>query len=105
MALTASSVRVSASGVEMSGAGAPALTASATPELASVTSEPSAILPSWLKPSMPARLKITTSAVSPPSMRLTSIGAVPQVILSVWPLAFSNCGTSSSTGPRTPIVL
>jgi hypothetical protein len=54
-----------------------------TPELASVTSEPGAILPCFSKVSIPARLRIKTSAVSPSSMRLTSIGAVPQVTASL----------------------
>ncbi|MGA8494468.1 MAG: hypothetical protein WB764_03240 [Xanthobacteraceae bacterium] len=102
--MAASSVRLSASGVEMSGFGAPALTAMPTPELARVTALPAAILSCFCKASMPARLSTTTSAVSPPSMRLTSIGAVPQVTASVW-LALSNCVKSCSAALRTPMVL
>src|SRR5204863_7979133 len=46
----------------MSHFGAPALTAMATPEPASVTSEPDKTFPCLSKLSMPARLRIKTSA-------------------------------------------
>src|SRR5579883_2365644 len=61
----------------MSGFGAPAFTAIATPELANAMADPTTILPCLLRLSSPARLKISTSALSPLSTRLTSIGAVP----------------------------
>src|SRR6516162_3577884 len=74
-----SKVCLRAAGVDMSGFGAPALTAMATPDPASVTSVPDKIFPCLRNVSMPARLRISTSARSPASMRATSIGAVPQV--------------------------
>jgi hypothetical protein len=89
----------------MSGFGAPALTAMATLDPASVTSEPDRTFPCLSKASMPARLRIKTSARSPASMRATSIGAVPQVTASRLPLRFSNSRNNSSAALRTPMLL
>ena len=104
MARAASSVRLSASGVEISGLGAPLRTATPTLERARVASEPRASLPALSKPSMALRGASTKSAASPSCIRFTMATPSPNAMLTLWPLAISNCGTNSSTTLCSAIV-
>src|SRR5262245_4440853 len=81
----------------MSGLGAPSFTITPTPTLASSAFEPLAILPLVMKSSMPLGDRTSTSKVSPSSTRLVSWPTVPLSSTTLWPVAFSNSGTSATT--------
>src|SRR5438128_407707 len=104
MARAASRVRFSASGVEISGLGAPLRTAMPTLERARLTSEPGASLPALSKPSTAPRGASRKSAASPSWTRFTIATPSPYAMLTLWPLAFSNCGSSSSATLCSAIV-
>src|SRR5258705_11451636 len=81
----------------MSGLGAPAFTATPMPERAISTRERDTSLPSLIRPSMPAPVLISRSAVSPSATRLLSAPEVASTRVTLCPVAFSNFGTRSSS--------
>src|SRR5215470_14231262 len=82
--------------------GAPARIATPTPELATLTRLSAVSLPCLMRSSICAAGSMTTSATSPSAMRLWTAVTPPQVVVTLWPVAFSKPGTSSVYGSRVP---
>src|SRR5258708_1315128 len=96
------SVRLSASGVPMSGRGAPFLMPMPTPERAIEAREAASTLPCFARSSIPALVRMARSKASPPSIWRFKAAARPKVMTSLFPVARSKAGASSSSASLTP---
>src|SRR5687767_616937 len=105
MDFASSKARFKPSAVEISGFGMPARTITPTPERAISVRVPDATLPPLARSSMTLLGAITTSAAAPASASRCTAGPPANRALTLWPLARSNCGISSSMGGRMPPVL
>src|SRR5262249_20506178 len=95
--LASSSAFLKPSVVEMSGFGAPFAPATPPPERARAALVLASTLPCLARSSMPAAVPIATSNDAPFSIATLSSAAVPSVSATLFSVAFSNCGTSSSS--------
>src|SRR5215471_9740492 len=82
--------------------GAPARIATPTPELATLTRLSATSLPCLMRSSICAAGSMTTSATSPSATRLWTAVTPPQVVVTLWPVAFSKPGTSNVYGSLVP---
>src|SRR6185369_3166356 len=101
-ALAASSARLRLSGVLMSGLGAPFLTPRPTPALPKGAPVSAATLPWPTSSSISSGPGITMSNASPAAIRRLSTAMTAKSIATLCPVAFSNCGASSSSAARVP---
>jgi hypothetical protein len=97
------SVRFSASAVLTSGFGEPAGTATPDPARAMATRLAGSILPAAARPSIKAGVKTATSNAAPSSICFLTADDRPKVKTSLSPVAFSNCGPSSSRTAFTAV--
>jgi hypothetical protein len=81
----------------MSGFGVPSLTTTPTPTRPRFTRLPAANLPLPARSLTAPGVSTATSKTSPPSIRLVSAPTVSFWTVTLWPLCFSNSGTSAST--------
>ncbi len=99
------SARLNASTEPMSGTGAPALTMTPTPTRARLARLPSTSLPLPVRSLTAAGVSTATSKASPPSIRFLSAPTVSFSTVTLWPVCFSNSGsTASSTCLNAPAV-
>ena len=87
----------------MSGFGAPLFTAMPTRAWTKSTRVLAMSLPSFVSASMLSGVVITTSEGDPSLTLIISVAAGKSVIVTLWPVAFSNIGISSSSGSRIAV--
>ena len=95
MVFAVASVRFNASGELTSGLGAPARTAAPTSARATSLRLPAISLPVSVSSSFQFDGRITASNTSPAFIRFIASATPDQVVATLLPLAFSNCGTSA----------
>src|SRR5215468_2445880 len=100
MDLAARSARLTASAEPMSGRGAPARTATPTPDRTRSTRLSAATLPCWISWSICGPDMITRSQVSPAAIRFMMSTPPTKRGTTLWPLASSKPGKSSSNASR-----
>ena len=99
----ASTAFISPTGEVKSGFWAPLRTMMPTAERAIGVSDPAAILPCFASSAMSGLVRMARSNAAPPSISRCISAATPHLIATLLPVAFSNCGASSSSAALTPL--